>query len=180
MWPKTRLIIINQVHAGVIYFTQDELLESVILPQFGDIDRDNDVKIRKRVAQILLDVIHTCHTTRCLEVLQLLQGVSGLLNDALQQANYFQWFIFLSVSSCLDICEKKSNSTIITHLKFFLREKQEINTDFSLSFCRFCTGLLYRIVQQVQLTSSRLMIYLLQFRDQQQFSRSVSCLDSQH
>lgn len=54
---------------------EDELIERIFVPQFQHVEMDSDVKIRNKVAQLLVELCLECETKLCLELLDILEKV---------------------------------------------------------------------------------------------------------
>ena len=55
---------------------QDELIDNVVLTQLSHIESDVDLEVRKHAATLLIDLVESCRTHRCLDVIDLLHKVS--------------------------------------------------------------------------------------------------------
>ena len=54
---------------------QDELIDNVVLMQLSHIEADSDLEVRKHAAKLLLDLVDSCRTRRCLDVIGVLHKV---------------------------------------------------------------------------------------------------------
>ena len=56
-------------------YSQDELIEVVVLPHLALIEHDPDLEVRQRAAQLIVDLASSSHTLRGLDLLDLARKV---------------------------------------------------------------------------------------------------------
>jgi hypothetical protein len=65
---------ISVIHSILLLF-QEELLDLVVLPFLGNIADDQDVTVRTSAVQLLLDLSQTCDSSKCTDILNIIEKV---------------------------------------------------------------------------------------------------------
>ena len=80
-----------------IYF-QDELIDSVVLPHLSSIEADLDLEVRSRSGELLVELVKTCNSSRCMELLHVLTKVCLILNNFILSMSTLLWYFNLNRS----------------------------------------------------------------------------------
>ncbi|XP_066292479.1 tuberin-like isoform X2 [Branchiostoma lanceolatum] len=69
------LDVLSAVLSSTRHLYEENLIESVVIPQLGQIADDPDVEVRNVAVQLLMDLAQTCNTERCLDILAIIEKV---------------------------------------------------------------------------------------------------------
>uniref|UniRef100_A0A8C5E2T3 Tuberin-like n=1 Tax=Gouania willdenowi TaxID=441366 RepID=A0A8C5E2T3_GOUWI len=79
-----------EVHAFGIssyFFMQDELIETVVIPQLSGIAEDRDLAVRKQAAQLLVDLAEGCNTHHFTSLLDIIERVRSMVSSGPQEVS---------------------------------------------------------------------------------------------
>eukprot|EP00794_Sanderia_malayensis_P008869 gene8869-9818_t len=66
------LDMLSAIMSSFRFWYEEELIEFVVLPYLNNSDAESDVNVRSVTAQLLIDLIDVCSSTRCMDILNII------------------------------------------------------------------------------------------------------------
>lgn len=76
------------MHAHCRSAYEEEILESIVIPIFGNISQETEPRIRTNVVKLLLNFVAHCETKRSIELLDIIEKVTNRPFDRYAEDNW--------------------------------------------------------------------------------------------